>query len=484
MKVRVWSSIIIAVLLPLLAAAPLNAQIPNEQAPIFAGTWDPVFPWPVVAIHAHVMPDGTVLTWQRNDSVLTTETRLWNPATGQFTSHMNNRASLFCSGHTFLKDGKLFAAGGHVYSDGWGSNALTFFQNGAWSTGADMGPSSSAGRWYPTATMMRNGDVTVIGGSDQGGSDPNLIPQVWQASTQTWRNLTTASREVPLYPMNFLAPDGRVFMAGPTSQTAFLNTSGTGSWTNGPVSSRYRDYGIAVEYRPGKILLAGGGTPTGSAETIDLNAGSPAWTATNPMNYARRQHNATILPDGRVLVTGGTNATGFNNAAGAIYASEIWDPENGGQWQVVKPQTERRLYHSTAVLLKDGRVLSIGGGQPFGSGGVDSDHYSAQIYYPNYFYKGTRPTITSAPSNITYNQTFTVQTPEAQYITAVTLVRLSSTTHGVNMSQRFHKLTPTIGSGQVTVTAPSNASCPPGPYWLFVLGSLNVPSEGRLAYIQ
>lgn len=487
MNVRVPFPILLCVLVLVLAATPLVAQIPNEQTPIFIGQWGPVFSWPVVAIHASVMPDGRVLTWDRNDPVLTTATWLWNPANGAFTSYMNSRASIFCSGHTFLRNGTLLVAGGHVFKDYIGSNALTFFDGGGaprWATGPNMGPAATHGRWYPSAVMLRNGDVLVAGGSNQGEFDMNVIPQVWQSATNTWRNLTSASRSVPLYPMLFLAPDGRVFMAGPFARSAFLNTAGTGSWTNGPASSVYRDYGSAVEYEPGKILIAGGGSPVATAETIDLNRPNPQWVAAPSMNYKRRQHNATILPDGRVLVTGGTSGPGFNDVAGSVLASEVWSP-GSTSWQVVKAQAERRLYHSTAVLLHDGSVLSIGGGKLIQTGGVvDSDHYTAQVYKPNYFFKGPRPTITGAPNSVTFNQTFAVQTPNAANISSVTLVRLSSATHSLNMSQRFHRLPVTVGTGQVTVTAPTNASCAPGPYLMHVLNTTSVPSVGRLVYIQ
>ena len=114
--------------------------------------------------------------------------------------------------------------------------------------------------------------------------------------------------------MMFAAPDGRAFMAGPAQATAFLNTDGTGPWTPGPVSGfGARDYGSAVMYEPGKILLVGGGYTTATAEVIDLNAGA-TWRPVQAMSVARRQHNATLLADGTVLVTGGSNATGFNSA--------------------------------------------------------------------------------------------------------------------------------------------------------------------------
>jgi hypothetical protein len=91
------------------------------------------------------------------------------------------------------------------------------------------------------------------------------------------------------------------------------------------------------------------------------------------MNFARRQHNATILPDGTVLVTGGTRGGGagdeaFNNLnlGQPVHIAELWDPRKKvktGQWTMLAAEQTDRCYHSTAVLLPDGRVLSAGGGE-------------------------------------------------------------------------------------------------------------------------
>lgn len=70
-------------------------------------------PWPVVAIHAHLLPSGKVMAWHNNGLQLTTQTHLWDPATGGFTSVFNPHTHLFCSGHAFLPDGRLLVAGGH-----------------------------------------------------------------------------------------------------------------------------------------------------------------------------------------------------------------------------------------------------------------------------------------------------------------------------------------------------------------------------------
>ena len=135
--------------------------------------------------------------------------------------------------------------------------------------------------------------------------------------------------------MMLLAPNGKVFNAAPTQNARYLDTAGNGAWT--PVANRvgpYRDYGSAVMYDPGKVLVMGGGDPpTNTAEVIDLNQPSPSWRAVGSMAFARRQLNATLLPDGNVLVTGGTSSPGFNDPAGAVYAAELWDPAkpNSGQ---------------------------------------------------------------------------------------------------------------------------------------------------------
>ena len=216
----------------------------------------------------------------------------------------------------------------------------------------------------------------------------NLIPEVFQpgGSTGTWRVLSTASKNLSLYPMPFVAPNGSVFVAGPSQATYYLDPSGTGSWVNGPSSNfGSRDYGSAVMYDAGKILLVGGGTPTATAEVIDLNAGTP-WRTIAPMSVARRQVNATLLADGKVLVTGGSNASGFNTmpTSSAVLATEFWDPATE-KWTTLSRMSHNRLYHSTSLLLPDGRVLSVGSGQPPASG--LSNDYTAEIFSPPYLFK-------------------------------------------------------------------------------------------------
>jgi hypothetical protein len=456
---------------------PANAAV--------AGQWGSPLTWPAVAIHASLLPDGRVFTWGRSDRPPV----LWNPVTNNFSS-VNEPADLFCSGHALLPNGRLFVTGGHSGTDNQGIlKTETFDTATGWAPGLDM----RNGRWYPSVLALANGEMLTISGGDT-AKQVNQIPEVWTTGG-TWRALTSAVSSIDYYPMLFSAPDGTVFMAGPSRITGYLNTAGTGGWTTAP-SSLYgkRDYGSAVMYEPGKILLIGGGGPTNTAEMIDLNTGS-SWQSAGQMQVARRQMNATLLADGSVLVTGGTNAAGFNTKPtdDRVLAAERWSPTDG--WNPTTAplarQTHYRLYHSNALLLPDARVLSVGSGQPAATG--LSDDYTAELYSPTYLFNldgtaASRPSISSAPASVIYGQTFSVGTPDAGTIAKVTWIRLSSVTHSTNMSQRLNYLsfpTPAAGATALSVTAPASANlAPPGHYMLFLVDQRGVPSVARIVQIQ
>ena len=445
------------------------------------GAWGNPVDWTVLSIHASVLPDGNVLTWGRSDRQQT----LWDPTTGLFES-INRPADLFCSGHALLPDGRLLVMGGHSGTDNIGIAVTNLYDyvSKTWSPG----PTMQNGRWYPSVLALPNGEALVVSG---GGTDGtlNTIPEVLSASGTSLRPLTGAASSIGYYPMMFVAPGGSVFIAGPAQTSGWLTTEGAGGKSTGP-SSAYgnRDYGSAVMYEPGKILLVGGGGPTNSAEKIDLNVGGN-WQSAGAMRVARRQMNATVLADGTVLVTGGTNASGFNSPPtdANVLAAERWSPTGG--WTQLARQTHYRLYHSNALLLPDGRVLSVGSGQPSASG-LQND-YSGEVYSPPYLFKldGTdaiRPTITTAPASVTYGQRFAIATPNAAVIAKVTFIRLSSVTHATNMNQRLAYLPITTrDASSVTVTAPSGATlAPPGHYMMFLLDENGVPSVAKIVHIQ
>jgi hypothetical protein len=441
----------------------------------------------VVAIHAALLPNGNVLTWGRSDL----QPVVWTPPTtiggaGTFASTPET-SDLFCSGHTFLPDGRILIAGGHSGTNSLGirNSAIFDFATNKFTAG----PLMQNGRWYPSNTALASGEVLTMSGGDT-IQQRNLIPEVYQANG-TWRVLSTAALYLPYYPMAFVIPTGNVFVAGSAKATYFLNPTGTGHWSAGPSSAfGSRDYGSAVMYDVGKIMLVGGGDPpTATAEVIDVTSGTGTWRSVASMAVPRRMSNATILANGRVLVTGGTNAAGFNTAptSTGVLAAEMWDPATE-QWKALAHMTHYRVYHSTALLLPDGRVLSVGSGAPAAAGLTDD--FTAEIFTPPHLFNAdgtltSRPVITAAPTSVTYNQAFAVQMSAATTVSKVTWISLGSVTHAYNENQRAMTLT-FAGSGtqNLTITAPARAAlAPPGYYMLFVLDGRGVPSVAKIIRI-
>ncbi len=444
--------------------APASAMASVEAA----GEWSAPFSWPVVALHVSLLPDGRVLSWGHYGTP-----QLWDPTTGGFTG-VPSPALIFCAGHSLLADGRLLVSGGHISDDhGLPDNNLFTAATGSWSVSTPM----QRGRWYPTNTTLGSGDVVILAGRDENGVVVK-IPEVWSGGSV--RALTGASRNLPYYPRAFLAPNGRVFYAGELQTTRYLNPTGAGYWTL--VGERLygtRDYGAAVMYDDGKILYAGGGRTTNTAEIIDLNAPAPAWQWTGSMATRRRHLNATVLPTGEVLATGGSSGTAFNDVGAAVRTAELWSPLTGA-WTTLASNTVGRTYHSASILLPDGRVLHTGSGDGAGA----PNEKTAELFSPPYLSRGPRPAITAAPAAVGYGTTFSVATDDAGAIRKVSLVRLGSTTHGFDMNQRFQWLTFSPAAGALSVSAPKSRNrTPPGHYLLFVVDTNDVPSVGAIVRI-
>jgi hypothetical protein len=481
------------------------------------GKWGPLMSWPNVAIHTHVLRDGKVLFWGRREwkpdgtpkenlDVHECTPRLWDPDTGTFTETENKPGfNLFCSGHTFLEDGRLLVVGGHIY-DSEGEKKATIYDPGM-NEWAETAP-TNAGRWYPTLVTLPDGGVLVSSGQTKPNEPNNPVQQVWKNGT--WREIVNFNG-LPLYPRMHVMSDGRVFMAGPLALTQILSTSELASnWEllkpgDQAGSSRkngLREYAPSVLYDQDKVIFIGGrNAPIANVEIVDLANRAAGWTEIAPMHFARVQHNATLLPDGTVLVTGGTKGdkgkpetqgknNGFNDLriGQPIRAAEVWNPATK-QWTVLAEEAVDRCYHSTAVLLPDARVLSAGGGE-YKPDDVNQNTFAdsqrnAQIFSPPYLFKGDRPVITSAPAVVTYGATFDVATPTPTSISRASWVRLSSVTHSFNFNQRINFFTVTPGNMKVTLTAPANANlCPPGHYMLFLLNAAGVPSVAKIIRIH
>jgi fibronectin type 3 domain-containing protein len=460
-----------------------------------AGAWSAVQPWPIIAIHASVLPNGQVLAY---DSVgnaptesytvhTTTRAALWNPLTNAIRRvDVDTGYNLFCSGLAHLPDGNIYFAGGNLNNALQGLNKThTFnFTTNTWARGPDM---TQGGRWYPSVTPLANGEMLIT----EGGPD---IPEVRQTNG-TLRTLSGASLGIALYPWLQPAPNGTVTLLGPDSNMRSLTTSGTGSWSS-TVSrdGSYRDYGSYSAFDIGKVLVSGGGGGASqrTATIVDLTGTAPQGQATASMAFARRQHNLTVLADGTVLATGGLSSTAsLVDLNASVYAAELWDPATG-RWTTLSNMQVTRQYHSIALLLLDGRVLSAGGGICGTCNTVGYLANNAEVFSPPYLFRrdgsGTlapRPEIQNAPSTVAFAQPFSINSPQADSIRKVSMVRLSSATHSVNMEQRYVPLTFTRTGTQLNITAPANANiAPPGMYMLFIIDSDGVPSVASVVSLQ
>jgi hypothetical protein len=552
-------------------SAPVSQPV---SGPAAVGRWGAPFTWGlnggVNPLHMTVLPNKRVLAWPMSKAQ--SQPQLWNPGAGTGTAsftlvpvpasvYRQDDDDIFCSGFVTLPNGRLLLAGGQESVNGKGiPNTFLFdFATNGWTRSADMGDPASGRdgrRWYPTTITLPSGAVLAVSGTTDGNIwDPanlavNNRPEVY--TNGSWSQLN----EPPdgegydaYYPWLHVAPpDGgqaRVFYSGPNPNTRSLNPA-TGELTavGRTQWGQPRHWGTSVLYEPGKVLIVGGtpnyfysdgwDLPTATAEVIDLNQPAPQWRytrqggAANPegaqtvMASGRKHHNATLLPDGQVLILGGTNTSEWNSVdewgGGNMCVPELWDPVSEvftpmAEWTArvdghPQAQLRTRAYHSTAVLLPDARVVVAGGEwasreAPNGEAPLEETaHEDAQVFSPPYLFNAdgtlaSRPTI-SAPaerSSFGYNAVIPITTgaDQAPGIAEVNLVGLSAVTHAFNASQRFVRLrfTGSRTSNTLSVLAPaSRHECPPGYYLLFVLqrNPLNndrlVPSAARIIRIQ
>lgn len=566
-----------------------------------------IFPTRNVPIHISVLPNGKLLYWGRDKADLTSNntplppptptpgstpgptpppdgipdwdeqgksnTYVWDPLypdeadispsfLNTYMKKQNTTTNLFCSGHSFLQDGTLLAAGGHrrhfdqykPQAEGVGDDALNLFdyRTGQWSLLRDSSGNQVRmphGRWYPTSLTLSNGETVIMSGSYLDGTNVNTA-RYWLNTTPDIVGLNGSLRQsayddpVPgtsnidgyvtaTYPRIFLAPDGRVFYtlssSFPDTYTRFLDTLSTpNAWSPTDDTTPEHYDGSGVMYAPGKVMVMGGrtsqfpGEPVSTADLYDT-VGNPNWAGAASMAFKRNRMTGTLLPDGKVLAVGGTRCAGTNEVAyniqgedpatppcagGQVLTPELWTPPDAvhpaGAWAQMAPHKETRVYHSTSLLLPDGRVLVGGGGLPLAGGETapdntfcygdpstrpfscrNSGHNTFEIFSPPYLFEqdasggavveARRPVIVSAPDSIAYGQQFTVEVGDvnpASDIAQVVLLRLPSVTHGFDQDERRVTLAsqPNAAGTGLTVTAPADGkACPPGPYMMFII---------------
>lgn len=473
--------------------------------PGISGRWSTVYGTQVVPVFQAVLPNGKVLIWDSVGDNATesypnqtfTRAMVWSPTNNTYRRIDLSGYNIFCAGFAHLPNGNILIAGGNKDTQLAGIVQTHIFnwQTETWTRGADM----ASGRWYPSVTALANGEMSIVGGGP-------ATAEVYQTNgaLRTLPGFTNGTYGNRIYPFMISRPDTQLSLFGPYTTTYAVNTPGVGVVTGTGVRDAItRDYGSLATYDIGKTLVIGGGNiteggaarvPTKTSVIVNNSGGSvPTVTATGSMSVGRRQHNATVLADGTVLVTGGmTNlATNGNvNLANAAMAAERWNPTTG-LWTVLASASRVRQYHSTAVLLPDGRVMTGGGGicgECVAAGYLEKN---IEYFSPPYLFKkdGTgqlaaRPVITTAPSAVSINTSFTITSSQAASIRKVALIGLGDVTHSVDQGQRYVPLSFTVSGTTLVVTGPPTSGvAPPGHYMLVITDAAGVPSVAKTVQV-
>ena len=473
--------------------------------PAEIGSWGPVLDWPHVAVSMATLPDGQVLTYSGSErrtwpTTEQTYSAVWNPATGVFQENLHQGHNMFCAAMSMTSDGQVLVNGGRNQGNSpW--TTLFDYKDGEWQTIENM---ASGGRWYPTSLATGSGQVLTAMGTSTNTRNPDL----WDPDSG-WRvlngidflNMRQRNNElgrVNAFPLLSQAPNGNIFHYWDTVENHLISPLGNGEArpANATTDGDNHAGGVQLMYDVGTLLSTGrndgswGGNATGasnSAFTIDLNGAAPDIRSTTNMIHSRKYHQLIPFPTGEVLVVGG-NTTGVKFAdSGSVMEPEVWNPQTG-QWRGMANMAVPRDYHSTAMLLPAGRVLTAGGGYDAGNPNSSGTHQDAQIFSPPYLFAAdgslaNRPTVAAPQPSVDAGDALQVTTTGD--IAYFSLIRMSATTHAVNTDARFYR--PEFqagGANQFSVTVNQNPNVSTPGYWmLFAVDTSGVPSEAQVIRI-
>ena len=456
-------------------------RITATGPPSDVGQWSARMHIDVTGIHATLLPTGKVLYFSygpAEDGIAA----LWDPATG--TSHRvdpTTHENIWCAGQTQLADGRVLIVGGNILKTGAqfrGLDSIYIFD--PWTETWSFQGRMNEGRWYPTTTLLPNGQVVITSGLKRDGSgtvntDVNVFtPNPDPAGVGTIT--TVGQKSFNLYPRTYVIRDGRALVAGPQRSDVGLLNPATWTWSSVPQLNGEHYYGTGVLLPDGpngssKVMAIGGDQQAGT-EVLDAENLGAGWSSRAPLPQSRRNANSVLTPDGAIITIGGNGTDTFIDPR---FDALRYDPA-ANTWTSLAAQAEPRGYHSTAVLLPDARIVSAGDDGPSGGGGQSDE---IEVFSPPYLFKGARPSIVSAPDQVSYGAPFAIGTLDTDIAKAV-LIAPGATTHANDMHQRLVPLTISPATGGLTATAPATAGiAPPGYYMLFLVNSQGIPSVAK-----
>lgn len=465
----------------------------------------PLMNWPILGIHVILLPDGRVFNYGTNQLGAQGgqfKYDIWNPNLGAGpAAHLllDNTTStdIFCGAQALVPaTGQVLLTGGDLTiknARNFASPDINFFDhhNNTLTPGGMM----QYPRWYPTLITLASGEMMALGGrmnfNTLGSRAYADTPEVYSPGTG-WRVLTGASQPETTgaygesnwyYPRAWQAPNGKVFILSHKGGLYYLDPTGTGSITKieGLSTTAANPNLTAVMYAPGKILAL---RHPPNTVLVDINGDKPTVAPTTPPSQPRFYSTATVLADGKVLLSGGSRVPNVLDTV--AYHTELWDPATQ-QWSIGASLSNPRLYHSTALLLPDASVLITGGGAP-----GPLTNLNAEIYYPPYLFKrdgsgqlAPRPSLGKLPTVMNWNIGYKLALDSDKPIQRLTLLRSGSMTHNWNMEQRFLELNFRQQGRDLFVTSPANANlAPPGYYLLFAFDADGVPSVGKILRVN
>jgi Domain of unknown function (DUF1929) len=385
---------------------------------------------------------------------------------------------LFCAGHVLLPDGRALVTGGTLGSNPWKGTRTQYafnFDTQAYEKLPDM----AVGRWYPSVVTMADGRQLITSGYDETGAKTSVV-EVFDPKTNITSRLVP-TRALPLYPRTFqTSKPGEIFnAAGPAG---FWNpVTGAFKSVAKPAAAKPNAFGSCFfgDVRDQNLMIMGGGWPaTATTHVIDLDSAAPAYRAGPAMTAAKGYVSCVNLPDGTLFEANG----GWDNRVDAASQTTGLLTSLAGPWQAMSPLPagEHRLYHSLLFLLDDGRVVSVASNP---DGGAANQSMTHLIYSPPYLSRGTRPTITSKPTEVAYGKTYSIGLAAAagRTVTRIAVTTAPSATHSTDLNQRYLSLPVTNGS--ITIPAESTIM-PPGWYRIWAVDDTNVPSVAQWVHLQ
>lgn len=458
------------------------------------GNWGEVFNTTIIGIHQVMMEDGRVLYWggdgNGNAFSNTQKYGIYDPSTGEHEIlEATHVVRMFCGAGVIIPGtDQVLIAGGN----GTGAANGQYFDLSDMSLTLDPSYELADGRFYPTTVSLSTGQVVILGGN--GGI--RATPEIFTLG-EGWRPLDGATNadlgNSWWYPRSWVTENGNILYiavnAGSQNGTValsenleimLLDPSGDGSTTQiGTVPFDMDVASGAVMYDVGKIVMM---DAYGDLWYMDINGETPTFSFAYDFPTDRNNGDMTVLPDGRILINGGTTIGNSQDPANAILQSVIFDPFTGTAVEV-DSEDVMRLYHSSTMLLADGTLLSMGGGGLNGT----VDFMDAQIYRPDYLYNedGTladRPEIISAPTDVVPGDTFVIEVDDASAIARLSFVKTGAVTHSVNMEAgRMDLAFEVLSNTLIEVSLPENANIIGAGNWmLFAIDGNGVPSTAPI----